>query len=92
MEKTQKPVVQIEDWFVMPHTVNSFQAPEMAALVKLCGRVFGHPRMPDGKVVFTSRVSSLDMKTRTAETHNTIYRLGEPDAFYKAAFPEYFKN
>jgi hypothetical protein len=42
------------------------------------GRVFGHPRFPDGTFITTSTVVKLDMNTGIAETLNTIYTLGEP--------------
>lgn len=43
----------------------------------LIGEVRGHPRLPDGAFIHTSRVVRLDVEAATAETLNTFYSLGE---------------
>ena len=39
------------------------------------GRVSGHPKLPDGAWIHTSRVLRIDFEAGTAETLNTFYTL-----------------
>jgi hypothetical protein len=51
----------------------------------LCGEVYGHPRLPDGRLVTTSAV--IELHDDTAVTRSgTVYRLGKQreQAFNKA--------
>jgi len=43
---------------------------------QLRGRVYGHPKIPDGTDTVTSRIKSMDLDARRCETQNTIYTLG----------------
>lgn len=43
----------------------------------LHGTVYGHPKLPDGTFIYTSRVVSLDKITGKAVTRNTNYELGK---------------
>lgn len=62
-----KPKARLENWFMGPNDL-------------LYGNVYGHPSIPDGKEVITSRVVTLDKKSGIAMTKNTCYQLGNPAA------------
>lgn len=69
----------LQNWAVVM-TLGPYDAPE-AAVARLTGEVFGHPRFSDGTVVQTSRIVSLSTKERKATTKSgTSYDLGEPSA------------
>lgn len=44
----------------------------------LYGVIYGHPKLPDGYPVRTSRMVSFDPSTGKAKTRNTNYTLGKP--------------
>lgn len=86
---TQKPTVRIEDWAVQN---NPYSAPEQRQQ-RLSGHVMNHPKVTDSeRRAFTSNLVSIDVKAGRAETQNTIYELGKPNAEYKAAFPQHFED
>lgn len=64
-EVTSKKSVFLTDWFVGPNDL-------------LYGRVYGHPEIPDGEEVSTSRVVEFNKETNTAITKNTKYILLRP--------------
>jgi len=76
---------RLENWFVIG-TGDAYTAPEAQGRV-LVGIVYGHPKHDDGKQIRTSRLQTLDLKTRVAVTRNTTYTLGMPDADYAKQFP-----
>ena len=45
---------------------------------RLHGNVYGHPRFPEGAIVYSSTVNTLDKAVGVAQTHNTVYILGKP--------------
>lgn len=61
-----KPVARIEDWTFVEVDDGSC----------LIGRVFDHPRIPDGHWTITSLIETYSRLE--AESTNTLYRLGEP--------------
>ena len=78
-----KPLVTIENWSaVRVGTYLAYQELEEGCL--LTGRVFGHSKLPDQKLVFTSPILSVDEAAGTVETRNTMYSLGQPSAEYKS--------
>jgi hypothetical protein len=72
---------RIENWSISTDNSNSFLAPELRSRY-LNGQVFGHSRFKDGVNVSTSALQELDMKSKIARTHNTVYELGEPSQQY----------
>lgn len=44
----------------------------------LVGTVSGHPHIPDGEMIRTSRIRALDTRRGQAITLNTRYTLGAP--------------
>lgn len=65
-----KPTARIEDWrFVRTQEGRH-----------LLGRIVDHPRQGEFRkpLQVTSRIVAVDKKRGTAETRNTLYRLGAP--------------
>jgi len=54
----------------------------------LCGDVYDHERFKDDTFVNTSRLTTIDIVKKEAQTLNTLYVLGEPDP----KFLEYLKK
>jgi hypothetical protein len=81
--RTQKPSVKIENWAVVPG-LNTADYQSLRPGNLLVGKVFGHPRIEEGAFVFSSPIVSLDMSNQAVVTGNTVYRLGEASAEYKA--------
>jgi hypothetical protein len=80
--KTQKPQVKLENWAVVPERrTGEYQALQPGNA--LVGRAFGHPRIQEGTVVFTSPILSCDSERKIVETRNTTYFLGEVSPDYK---------
>jgi len=44
---------------------------------RLTGVVYGHPRIPNGSWITTSKLVYMDFLNRKAQTQNTTYILGE---------------
>lgn len=68
MEKQLGPTRQsarIEDWYLAGDS--------------LFGVVSGHPMIPDGTLVRTSKILKFDQATNHAATSNTDYVLGRPN-------------
>lgn len=73
--------VRIQHWSVAPAPGQEYTAPEMASKV-LVGKVYGHPRKADGKVVRTSGiVAAQGREVKTSS--GTTYRLGAIDPKYR---------
>lgn len=69
----------IDRWAVV---ADPFAAPEVHC-IRLVGTVTGHPKKPDGTVVRTSPVMTVDGRCCTTAT-GTVYRLGDPSPGYRA--------
>jgi len=78
-----KPEVTIENWGVVEN-VSSQCFEELHPGNRLVGYVLGHARLPNTKLVYTSQIVSVDLSDGVVETHNTMYRLGEPSKEYKS--------
>ena len=78
MNDEDKPVVELDDWSV----ILEFDSP------KLMGKVKGHPKIEDGKVIVTSLLVMLNAPDKIAETQNTFYKLLEPNV----EFMKYVKD
>lgn len=59
---------KLEDWYVGSDNL-------------LHGNVYGHPKIPDGEFITTSRIVTLNSENGEAETLNTNYKLGSPKRF-----------
>lgn len=67
-------MIKLENW----STTNLFCNPQKPQ-VRLCGKVFGHPKFDNGEVVITSIIVHLDLDNNKAETYSgTLYTLGTP--------------
>lgn len=79
----------LENWSITASD-DGFTAPEMQTK-RLHGTLIGDSRLSpsdgqplEGREVTTSSLTSIDLKARTAQTRNTFYNLGEPNADYAA--------
>jgi hypothetical protein len=79
--KTQKPQVKLENWAVVPER-RTGEYQELQPGNALVGKAFGHPRIQEGTVVFTSPILSFDNETKIVETRNTSYCLGQVSPDY----------
>ncbi|GEM_PF-2218709 len=80
----ENKVVTIENWSIQESGNNPFMAPELRSKI-LCGNVYNHPRIEDGKYVHTSSIQSsvdLDLIKGIVKTRNTTYQLGKIDRRY----------
>ena len=83
MKNKEKSVVVIQDWgIVHADNYDAYTAPECIQY-RLTGKVYDHPRIADGEIVTTSIITRLDPDTDTAETLNTIYKLGAKSKDYE---------
>lgn len=73
-----KPV-RIVSWRLVHSEAGPFTAPELRTS-HLRGQVFGHPRKPDGLLVTTSAIVSVE--GRLVQTTNNLYELFEPSSDY----------
>ncbi len=72
--------VRLECWSVASLDPERFRPPEDAAIV-LHGKVYGHPRKPDGSEVSTSAMVDADGRLVWTKS-GTCYELGEIDPEY----------
>ena len=73
---------KLEDWSVVCLDENPYLAPELKT-VKLQGTIFDDNRgFLDGCLVLTSKLVRLNVETKTAQTLNTTYILGNIDPEY----------
>lgn len=70
-------MIKLENWALGLEYHSDYAAPE-CGVRKLAGKVYGHPKFPDGGDIITSRVSYLNVKEHLARTNNTVYVLGTP--------------
>jgi hypothetical protein len=76
----EKPVVTIENWSVVGSIIYyGFRRLEPGA--RLTGDVMGHANLRNG-TIYTSAILSIDAANEIVETHNSLYRLGEPCVDY----------
>lgn len=66
----RKPVCRLENW-----EYHETSDPQWGRAHVLSGDPYGHPRLPDGKSVTTSRI--LGKRGSLVETQNTLYDLGK---------------
>lgn len=73
--------IELRSWSIGDHPRNPYLAPELRGR-RLSGRVTGHPRKPDGKLVVTSAIRKVN--GRMVETASgSVYELvGEPEQSY----------
>lgn len=70
--RKEKPTVRIENW----------EEQCLFGFSILKGNVYGHPKCPDGQLVWTSKIVSEDFPY-SVETENTIYVLGNQGDYRK---------
>jgi hypothetical protein len=70
-------MVRIEEWRVTSRGGDAYTPPECQLRV-LAGKVYGHPRFPNGHYIWTSEIREVDGPKVTTQS-GTVYHLGEPD-------------
>ncbi len=79
--RKQKSHARLENWAVVASAnIASYQALQEGNL--LVGKVFSHPRIGEGRFIFSSPIERFDTRTNVVETKNTTYRLGEASHDY----------
>jgi len=75
---------RVEEWYLMGVNLTNdpHQAPEAVLQGCIYGKVYNHPNHADGHFVKTSRIVKLDLKNKTVQTLNRVYRLGLPNQEY----------
>lgn len=77
--------VRIEQWAIVDRQPDTFMRLPEKVVQCLAGRVYGHPRQPDGKLIETSPIVRK-CGEYVLTLSGTAYELGEPDAHYAAVF------
>jgi hypothetical protein len=78
--------MKLDNWCLVAHNRYPGTSPE-SPIRRLCGKVFGHPRIDDGYEIMTSPIVGLrDGKVVTQS--GTAYELGAPADDYEALFPD----
>lgn len=75
----------LENWSVVYHVNSPYDAPELWGRA-LHGFVYGHPRIPDGKEVTTSKIVGISER-KILTNSGTAYTLGKVDEKYEKLFP-----
>jgi len=79
-------VIRIEDWSIGTNDPNPYLSPEQMVL-RLDGKVYGHPRFPDGDRVVTTRIVSSEEDGTVITRSGSRYVLGEVAPDYEAIYP-----
>ena len=77
-----KPEVTIENWGVV-QGISTHSFGHLHSSNRLVGHVFGHARIPNTSVIYTSPILSVDLNKGVVETLHTTYRLGRVNDDYK---------
>jgi len=87
MCELSKPIYRLENWGFTILTNSLYQPPELGTPV-LVGQVYDHPSRQDGNIITTSRIVGYNKELDAIETHNSFYKIGEPDEKYEAMVPD----
>ncbi len=74
MNRTEKPIVRIENWAVVGSVIFRGYR-ELEPGQRLTGDVMGHTNLRNGSI-YTSAILNVDLGNRLVETHNSLYHLG----------------
>ena len=69
-------IVRMEAWCTRPINPNPYLPPEVRGLC-LSGRVYGHPKFPDGHEVDTTQIIAVNGRAITVKS-GRVYHLGQP--------------
>ena len=73
---------RVENWSIQVH-LGQFKAPRcVGSAIYLCGNIYGHEFITNGRRIKSSKITELDMSDKIARTTDSIYRLGRPDKWY----------
>ena len=81
-ESEPTTLVRIDDWLPIPFPSAANPQPRI-----LHGRVSGHPKVPDGNFVWTSRVVRVDGDRVWTHKGERCYLLGTPSEDYRQTRP-----
>jgi hypothetical protein len=78
----KKPCVTLDNWAVIQSAgIGVFQ--ELEPGMVLVGNASGHERFKEAELIYTSRIICVQRDGSSAETKNTIYRLGRVNDDYR---------
>jgi hypothetical protein len=73
---------RVENWSIQVH-LGQYKSPKYAgSTIYLCGNIYGHQLITNGRRIKSSKIIELDINDRIARTADAIYRLGRPDKWY----------
>lgn len=77
----ESEIVIIEEWSPV---LNEYE-PDV---LRFRGKLFGHPKFPDGTKAITSEILCYDDKKELFIAKSRKYKLGEVDPYYERKFPD----
>ncbi len=73
---------RLENWSIQVH-LGQYKSPKGdGSTMYLCGNIYGHEVITNGRRIKSSKITELDINDRMARTSDAIYRLGRPDKWY----------
>jgi len=73
---------RLENWSIQVHMGQYKYPKDVGSTVYLCGNIYGHELIGNGRRIKSSKITELDINDRIARTSDAIYRLGRPDKWY----------
>ncbi len=81
-------MTRIENWSVQVHFAQYREPKVTGSTLYLCGNVYGHGQIINGRRIKTPRINTIDLKSRLINTEGGAFRLGRPDSWYIAWLKE----
>ena len=73
---------RVENWSIQVH-LGQYKSPKgVGSTMYLCGNIYGHELIANGRRIKSAKITELDINDRIARTTDAIYRLGRPDKWY----------
>jgi len=73
---------RVENWSLQVH-FGQYKSPKYTgSTIYLCGNIYGHEYISNGKRIKSSKIIELDINDKIIRTTDAIYRLGRPDKWY----------
>jgi len=75
-------MTRFENWSIQVH-LGQYRIPRLtSSALYLCGNVYGHHDIGNGRRIKSSKILGLDIKDKLVQTVDAVYRLGKPDRRY----------
>lgn len=73
---------RFENWSIQVH-LGQYRPPRLiSSTIYLCGNIYGHEHVPNGRRIKSAKLVEIDIRDRIAHTTDAVYRLGRPDKWY----------